>query len=57
MTVTIMIIITICWLLVGYWGMALAANPDFNKPNIPALLAIFVFPFIILGTAAILGIV
>lgn len=57
MAIAIMLSITVIWLAVGYWGCMLAGNPDFNKTNIPMLLAIFVFPFIFLFAGAILGII
>jgi len=57
MAIAIMVSITFIWLAVGYWGFALAANPDFNKANIPMLLALFVFPFILLFTGATLGMI
>lgn len=57
MAIAIMLSITLIWLAVGFWGMWLAADPDFNKTNIPMLLAIFVFPFILLFAGAVLGII
>lgn len=57
MAIAIMASITFIWLAVGYWGFTLAANPNFNKANIPMLLALFVFPFILLFTGAALGII
>ena len=57
MTIAIMLSITLIWLAVGYWGCILAGKPDFNKTNIPMLLAIFVFPFIWIFAGAILGII
>lgn len=57
MAIAIMLFITLIWLAVGYWGCILAGNPDFNKTNIPMLLAIFVFPFIWIFAGAILGII
>ena len=57
MAIAIMLSITFIWLAVGYWGCMLAGNPDFNKTNIPMLLAIFVFPFIWIFAGAILGII
>lgn len=57
MVVEIMLSIIFIWVAVGYWGCMLAGNPDFNKINIPMLLAIFVFPFILLFAGAVLGII
>ena len=57
MAIAIMLSIALIWLAVGYWGCMLAGNPDFNKTNIPMLLAIFVFPFILIFAGAILGII
>ena len=57
MTIAIMLSITLIWLAVGYWGCMLAGNPDFKKTNIPMLLALFVFPFILISASAVLGII
>lgn len=57
MTIAIMLSITLIWLAVGYWGCMLAGNPDFKKTNIPMLLALFVFPFILIFAGAILGMI
>ena len=57
MAIAIMLSITLIWLAVGYWGCMLAGKPDFNKTNIPMLLAIFVFPFIWLFTGSALGMI
>ena len=40
MAIAIMLSITFIWLAVGFWGMWLAADPNFDKVNVPALLAI-----------------
>lgn len=57
MAITIMLSITVIWFAVGFWGMWLAADPNFDKVNVPALLALFVFPFIILFTGASIGMI
>ena len=57
MAIAIMLSITLIWLAVGFWGMCLAADPNFDKVNVPALLALFVFPFILLFTGSILGMI
>lgn len=57
MAIAIMLSITFIWLAVGFWGMLLAADPNFDKVNVPALLALFIFPFIILFAGAVLGII
>lgn len=57
MDIAIMLSITFVWLAIGFWGMLLAADPNFNKVNIPALLALFVFPFILLFTGNALGMI
>lgn len=57
MAIAIMLSITFIWLAVGFWGMWLAVDPNFDKVNVPALLALFVFPFILLFTANALGII
>lgn len=57
MAIAIMLSITFIWLAVGFWGMSLAADPNFDKVNAPALLALFVFPFIILFTGASIGMI
>ena len=57
MAIAIMLSITFIWLAVGFWGMLLAADPNFDKVNVPALLALFVFPFIILFTGASIGMI
>lgn len=57
MDIAIMLTITFIWLAVGFWGMLLAANPNFDKVNVPALLALFVFPFILLFTGSALGMI
>lgn len=57
MTIAIMLSITLIWLAVGYWGCMLAGNPDFKKTNIPMLLALFVFPFILIFAGAVLRII
>lgn len=53
----IMIAITFCWLGIGFWGWCLAADPNFTKVNIPGLLALFVFPFILLFTGVAFGMI
>ena len=57
MAIAIMLSITFIWLAVGYWGCMLAGNPDFKKTNIPMLLALFVFPFILIFAGAVLRII
>lgn len=57
MAIAIMLSITVTWLAVGYWGCILAGNPDFKKINIPMLLALFVFPFILIFAGAVLRII
>ena len=57
MAIAIMLSITFIWLAVGFWGMWLTADPNFDKVNVPALLALFVFPFILLFTDSALGII
>lgn len=57
MAIAIILSITFIWFAVGCWGCALAANSDFNKVNIPMLLALFVFPFILLFACAVCGMV
>ena len=57
MAIAIMLSITLIWLAVGYWDCMLAGNPDFNKTNIPMLLALFVFPFIFIFAGAVLRII
>lgn len=57
MTIAIMLSITLIWLAVGFWGCMLAGNPDFKKTNIPMLLALFVFPFILIFAGAVLEII
>ena len=57
MAIAIMLSITVIWLAVGYWGCILAGNPDFKKINILMLLALFVFPFILIFAGAVLRII
>ena len=57
MAIAIMLSITLIWLAVDYWSCMLAGNPDFKKTNIPMLLALFVFPFILIFAGAVLGII
>ena len=57
MTIAIMLSITLIWLAVGYWGCMLAGNKKKKKTNIPMLLALFVFPFILIFAGAVLGII
>lgn len=57
MAIAIMLSITLIWLAVGFWGMSLEADPNFDKVNVPALLALFVFPFILLFTGSALGMI
>lgn len=57
MAIAIMLSITVIWFVVGFWGMWLAADPNFDKVNVPALLALFVFPFILLFTGSALGMI
>lgn len=57
MAIAIMLSITFIWLAVGFWGMLLAADPNFDKVNVPALLALFVFPFILLFIGSTLGMI
>lgn len=57
MAIAIMLSITFIWLTVGFWGMWLAADPNFDKVNVPALLALFVFPFILLFIGSTLGMI
>lgn len=57
MAIAIMLSITFIWLAVGFWGMRLAADPNFDKMNVPALLALFVFPFILLFIGSTLGMI
>lgn len=57
MAIAIMLSITVIWLAVGYWGCMLAGDPDFKKTNIPMLLALFVFPFILIFAGAVLRII
>ena len=57
MAIAIMLSITFIWLAVGFWGMWLVADPNFDKVNVPALLALFVFPFILLFIGSTLGMI
>lgn len=57
MAIAIMLSITFIWLAVGFWGMWLAADPNFDKVNVPALLTLFVFPFILLFIGSTLGMI
>lgn len=57
MAIAIMLSITLIWFAVGYWGMSLEADPNFDKVNVPALLALFVFPFILIFAGAVLRII
>ena len=57
MAIAIMLSITFIWLAVGFLGMWLAADPNFDKVNVPALLALFVFPFILLFIGSTLGMI
>ena len=57
MAIAIMLSITFIWLTIGFWGILLAADPNFDKVNVPALLALFVFPFILLFTGSALGMI
>ena len=57
MAIAIMLSITFIWLAVGFWGMWLAADHNFDKVNVPALLALFVFPFILLFIGSTLGMI
>lgn len=57
MAIAIMLSITFIWLAVGFQGMWLAADPNFDKVNVPALLALFVFPFILLFIGSTLGMI
>ena len=57
MAIAIMPSITFIWLAVGFWGMWLAVDPNFDKVNVPALLALFVFPFILLFIGSTLGMI
>lgn len=57
MAIAIMLSITFIWFAVGFWGMSLEADPNFDKVNVPALLALFVFPFILLFTGSALGMI
>lgn len=57
MAIAIMLSITFIWLAVGFCGMWLAADPNFDKVNVPALLALFVFPFILLFIGSTLGMI
>lgn len=57
MAIAIMLSITFIWLAVGFWGMWLAADSNFDKVNVPALLALFVFPFILLFIGSTLGMI
>lgn len=57
MAIAIMLSITFIWLAVGFWGMWLAADLNFDKVNVPALLALFVFPFILLFIGSTLGMI
>ena len=57
MAIAIMLSITFIWLAVGFWGMWLASDPNFDKVNVPALLALFVFPFILLFIGSTLGMI
>ena len=57
MAIAIMLSIIFIWLAVGFWGMWLAVDPNFDKVNVPALLALFVFPFILLFIGSTLGMI
>ena len=57
MAIAIMLSITFIWLAVGFWGMWLAVDPNFDKVNVPALLALFVFPFILLLIGSTFGMI
>lgn len=57
MAIAIMLSITFIWLAIGFWGMWLAVDPNFDKVNVPALLALFVFPFILLFIGSTLGMI